>query len=614
MGAVDLKNMSDEEFELLIALKEAEERGEVYVPPPQPSQFTNQDIALQDIRETPSRHTGILATAGEQALQGATFGLADEAEAAIGAIYAKLLGGSNTSGIPIEDLYEQALLMKRKDIAAQQEEHPIVSLAAQLGGIILTGGATATTAPGRAIMSSLGRAPGRTLGGRMAKTGVLGGAVEGTTGFGTGTGGLEERLSSAGEQAQTGAIFGTALPLAGTVLRASKGLPIVKRFFKSPPTTDIAAYADYVADATNTVKQRADAYKALVSSKFDEARAAGEQATINRREVLDPIQDRIQERLKDEALYLDQAGMEPARKIIERFDELKKQPGVIFNQLESIRGDISKNIRRTGDPAVKEALRNMQGAYDDVIKPLGEAAIIRGDRSAVDKWANARRLRYHQEKIFGANRAAKETALFSDILGKHNLSNREIANVIFGAGDVGTKAVGEQIARRMLKAAGKQRDSVRVNLRNGLILRTIDSARNEVDGLIDPVKLKSNVNRLLKKNAAFTSEIASKMEIDALKRFANSIDKGLTQGAGRAFSKIFEHPLGAIVGGEGISKAVITPLQQRGYRRNMQDYLNELLSGETIKALDGDKIFYGTLIKTSADRTEAEIESNGGRE
>ena len=174
--------------------------------------------------------TGTGRTVLEQGLQGATFGLSDEALAFAGALGAKtvaevadILGFGEGEGFgdlgdrPFSDIFEEALQRQAINLAVQQQERPGLSLAANIGGGLLGGGAALATAPGRAAAQALRTG---TLAERARKGALIGGASAGAFGFGQGSGGLEERAQSAIESAPFGIVGGGVTPAIGAGARS----------------------------------------------------------------------------------------------------------------------------------------------------------------------------------------------------------------------------------------------------------------------------------------------------------------------------------------------------------------------------------------------------------
>lgn len=163
---------------------------------------------------------GVGRTALEQGLQGATFGISDEIIDALGAAGAKaydILSGRNMmEGQSVGDVYDIARQESQARLQRQMEQNPATSIAANIGGALLTGGAGATTKGGQAAAKAL------TSGGtaaRIAKGAGAGALSGGAYGFGTGSGDIEQRLENAKTGAALGGLTGGAIPAAGAAAR-----------------------------------------------------------------------------------------------------------------------------------------------------------------------------------------------------------------------------------------------------------------------------------------------------------------------------------------------------------------------------------------------------------
>lgn len=188
---------------------------------------------------------GIGRTAFDQGMQGATFGLADEAQDALGSLGAKafmafknnapqMLGGEpgKFENESISDLYNEARQNSKQQLSNEVQQNPGTSIASNLAGALLTGGAGATTKAGTVIADSL-----RTgnLAARTAK-GALAGAGSGAL-YGAGTADDGNRLQGAEQGALTGAVTGGALPVAGAALSdlGNTGLNIARGVVAKSP-------------------------------------------------------------------------------------------------------------------------------------------------------------------------------------------------------------------------------------------------------------------------------------------------------------------------------------------------------------------------------------------
>lgn len=133
------------------------------------------------------REQSIDATVRDQALQGAFFGLGDEAQAGLAALWKSGMDGGSVS-----DNYDKALEIARGNVASQQEQNPGTSLLSQLAGGAAGFGLAAKAAP--SITGKLAKYAT----GKPYKAAAITGAVSGGAyGFGTGEGDAESRAKSA---------------------------------------------------------------------------------------------------------------------------------------------------------------------------------------------------------------------------------------------------------------------------------------------------------------------------------------------------------------------------------------------------------------------------------
>lgn len=176
-------------------------------------QSTDKEKSWSEALAGSDAEAGIARTALDQSLQGATFGFADEITDRIGAGIASLV-----TGTPYSENLDAGREMSQERMQRQMEQRPALSIGSQLAGGILTSGAASTTAPGKALTSSLGRGG---LGLRAAK-GAGAGAASGAL-YGAGTGTEGNRLESAAEGAGLGAAFGAAAPIVFSAARSVIG-------------------------------------------------------------------------------------------------------------------------------------------------------------------------------------------------------------------------------------------------------------------------------------------------------------------------------------------------------------------------------------------------------
>jgi len=141
---------------------------------------------------------------GRAALQGATFGLSDEAIAAVSnprAAVSAAISGETDASAP----YYEALEAERKKLSQYREQYPLGSALSEFSGAAgpaiaatLFSGGTAAPATGTRMVQAL------KSGGQAAKVGAVEG---GLYGFGAGEGGIQDRLTSSASGAALGAVF-----------------------------------------------------------------------------------------------------------------------------------------------------------------------------------------------------------------------------------------------------------------------------------------------------------------------------------------------------------------------------------------------------------------------
>jgi hypothetical protein len=172
-----------------------------------------QEAAVASLRARQAQDAAAVEAAPREpvrtALQGLTFGLSDEGEAA-----ARAAAGYVASSLGFDvnsQSYDDALNEIRGNIKAYQTARPMEALAYEAGGAALPAIGALIAAPFTGGTSAAAAAP--TLGRLATMAGLQGGAYA----FGTGEGGFQERASRVPGGAVAGAAGGTA---AGAVMRA----------------------------------------------------------------------------------------------------------------------------------------------------------------------------------------------------------------------------------------------------------------------------------------------------------------------------------------------------------------------------------------------------------
>lgn len=158
------------------------------------------------------------------ARQGATFGFSDELVGARDALAAGLTGGDPRQA------YTQSRDLERKRLGQFEQDYPAASVAGNIGGGVLVGGAPVRTA--QAAMAAAPQAPGALAAlGRIARTVPTGAGYGAVAGLGVGEGGITDQLASIGRGAFTG---GIAAPI---IAGGAQGLSLLGRLIPRRPVT-----------------------------------------------------------------------------------------------------------------------------------------------------------------------------------------------------------------------------------------------------------------------------------------------------------------------------------------------------------------------------------------
>lgn len=302
--------------------------------------------------------------------QGATFNLADEAEAGVRSVFGQSYG-ETLEGI-------------RASNKKFEQELPLQSLGLQLGGGLLTGGAGATTKAGMALARSL--RTGNTLA-RVAKGAGTGAASGGMYGFGAGEG--DDRLDSAGQGVLIGGLAGGAIPAAGSALSGTikGGADALKGMgARAPDVLEQAGYA---------IKNRA-------SQSYKDSRTLG--ATLNKGALTRAQRD------IDQALLA--LGKNNARlhgdtlSVLNDFKKAAKGGNLSLEELDQYRQLFGDAIMKNTDgikgpnPDAKKASKAIE-AIDDLVDSLTAKDLSSGSLQAV-KALNEGRVEWQKFRKFQA--------------------------------------------------------------------------------------------------------------------------------------------------------------------------------------------------------------------
>lgn len=187
-----------------------------------------------DVAKGASAAPDTFDTVSDQALQGATFGLGNRAQAGLAALVA-----SGINGKSIPENYETARNVGTQRLSEEMAQNPKTAIAANIGGALATGGLASGTKVGAAAGNLL-RSGGTAA--RIGKGAVAGG-VSGAL-YGAGTAGYDKSLEGAKSGAISGALVGGAIPAAGAVagdIYQTGKNALTGAFAKSPEAVQDAA-------------------------------------------------------------------------------------------------------------------------------------------------------------------------------------------------------------------------------------------------------------------------------------------------------------------------------------------------------------------------------------
>lgn len=375
--------------------------------------------------------TGIARTALDQGMQGATFGFADEIMNPLGALASAIyenptgtLKSVVTGKTPevSDSLNEQIASVKdtsKERLKAQMQENPVTSIASQIGGSLLTGGAGASTKAGTAVANSL-RTGG--LAARATKAALAGSASGGL--YGAGTADEGNRLEGAKEGAAFGAGVGAATPVIGAALGAVKNAVVPKvasgevaRLAKKAIDEGIPLSRSQIGDsrfakAISSVTQSvpfsgAKGFAEKQISAFNKAvlSKAGIKAETATPDVLNKAADDFNKRFAsltartgvtvDNSLLNEFAGIEAeasrrlgadATKTVKSYvDDILASGGKIDGKTyQNTRSQLGKMANSTTDSFLKDIYKSMQTALDD-------AAFKSLPKSSQSEWQQVRK-------------------------------------------------------------------------------------------------------------------------------------------------------------------------------------------------------------------------------
>ena len=307
-------------------------------------------------------------TAFDQGMQGATFGFADEPMDLFGSMIAK---GSDLfrskenelyADKSLKDVYKEARGQSKERLAQEFEQHPVTSIASNLAGGLLTGGAAASTKAGGAVANSL-RTGG--LPARIAKGAAAGAASGGLYGAGAAEEG--HRLEGAGKGAAYGAAIGGAIPAVGAAVSSTvKGT-------KNAITGALARDADELTEAAGKIRESSSkAYKAMRDSGVVLSKGGSQKVLTNLDAALAQA-GTLNKRIHGNAISVVQDLKKLAQKGELGLEEL--------DQYRQLFGDMAGDIGNKSNARVASIMR---GAIDHTLDNLDDAAFKTGGADAIN--------------------------------------------------------------------------------------------------------------------------------------------------------------------------------------------------------------------------------------
>ncbi len=335
----------------------------------------------------PEPQTTIAGTAATQALQGATFGFADEISDSIGA----LIAGGLSEDLTIGEAFKQARELTQITNEAQLKQHPLTAIAANLAGSIATGGVIGATKSGKAITEALKT-------GGTALRGLKAAGIGGITGaaFGAGTAGEGERIEAAKTGLAIGAAAGAVAPAIGQAVTKTGGF--VKR-----TANKLLGREEIIPNS--------DALRKQAGRLFQEARQKGGGLT---EEFVDDFAERAKQITPQTRAGKLLAGDDRATQIVKRIETLKGK-ALNFDEIQETDefiGDlIEQQVQPNGrlDKLGKKFL-DLQSTFREMIEGADESVVI-GGREGFKTLNNARKLWSKSAKLADIERIIERADL-----------------------------------------------------------------------------------------------------------------------------------------------------------------------------------------------------------
>ena len=307
---------------------------------------------------------------GRAALQGATFGFSDEAIAAASnprAAMSAAISGETEASAP----YYETLEAERRKLDQFSEQYPVLSASSEFSGAAIPAVAATMLSGGSAAPATGTRmAQMAKSGGRAAKVGAIEG---GLYGFGTGEGGIQDRLTSSAAGASLGAVF-SPLAQAATypiAVSANALIDTAKAVFGGrggkAVEAELQRLAEGTGDSIDVIAQKVADGEIMAENEtlrmtVRSLMAKGGQGETMVRNVFDPKTGRPQQ-TRSEAMaeienYLARdpefAGQNP-KKIQENFDaEVKRAEGEAYSKVPGFTKPANLDVAQTIENAANQ--------------------------------------------------------------------------------------------------------------------------------------------------------------------------------------------------------------------------------------------------------------------
>lgn len=311
---------------------------------------------------------GIGETIIDQAGQGLTFGFGDEFFDRAGAGIVSL-----QTGKPYSELLQIARNESKERLANQMRERPVLSIASNVGGSLLTGGAAGLTKTGQAAGNFIRSG---NLGARVAKGALAGGAT--ASAYGAGTAEEGQRGQGALDALPYGVGFGAAVPLVTSAIGgAVKGTGTAIKGFK-------AQGSEQLDDLSSAMRQEAGAL-------YQKARDAGAVINEGTSRVITNKVARAINALGPANKELHGSSLSVLKDLTAK---IKKDKFLTLEEVDQFRQLFSDAVRKNVDfkGVNADGLRAVKAieAIDDAIDGLNQNSLLKGDTSAVEALKSGR--------------------------------------------------------------------------------------------------------------------------------------------------------------------------------------------------------------------------------